>query len=473
MFGLIEMNEFVEELGYDKQKVRLWHQFGHSLHLGSVCLETNTDVYGIINHLQKSRVVEIYLEHLDEPEIDLSFLDNINLSDPDPIPSHSKFDGEVGQGNSVDNQILSEEMQNMIEGEHSEGGADIRSCSCRRWDLTVYFNWKIGDTMDPYFRSELKYESLEKITNSFGDENYIGRFLFGKIYHGIIDRGWGGLGRSGTVKIWDKSISTNDLTFMREVTLLRNEMVKCQPGVVELLGYVCDGEHLVLLYDFKTLTTLCSQLHQDDFNWLLRIKVALCLARTVKFFHSQNPPFGPFVIHNIDANHILLDEDYIPKLFDFSLMTGGGPFPKEPHDENEPPCQNSGGKDDIFAFGLLLLSLTSKQIISKSETMGSLIPHGSEWNLSEVESGGSLIGNEKVCLSLVHGSFEAEPYFYATDGQEILRVVMQCMHPSPDERPSMKQIVARLQKLQVVQNHGDLVVVKPKDRPKYRPKYQL
>ncbi|KAK4440815.1 Receptor-like kinase TMK3 [Sesamum alatum] len=325
--------------------------------------------------------------------------------------------------------------------------------------------------MDPKFGS-VSYELLEETTDNFVEENYIGRFLFGKIYHGILDRGLRRFERPTTVKIWDKSISTNDLTLMREVILLRNELVKRHPGVVKLLAYVCDGEHLALLYS-KTLTTLCSHLHQDDFNWLLRIKVALCLARTLKFFHSQNPPFGPFAINIIDANHILLDEDYIPKLFDFSLMTGGGLFPKKPHEETEPPCQNSGEKDDIFAYGLLLLSLTSKQIISEKKNMGSLIPHGSEWNLSEVESGGSLIGNEKVCLSLVHGSFEAEPYFYATDGQEILRVVMQCMHPSPDERPSMKQIVARLQKLQVVQNHGDLVVVKPKDRPKYRPKYQL
>ncbi|KAL0369744.1 UNVERIFIED_CONTAM: Serine/threonine-protein kinase BSK11 [Sesamum angustifolium] len=257
----------------------------------------------------------------------------------------------------------------------------------------------------------------------------------------------------------------------REVIFLRNELVKCQPGVVKLLGFVCDGEHLVLLSEFKTSTILCSQLHQDDFNWLRRIKVALCIARTVKF-HSQNPPFGPFVIHNIGANHILLDEDYIPKLFDFSLMMVGNFFPKKLQ-ETEAHCQKSGEKDDIFAFGLLLLSLTSKKIISEKEAMGSLMPHVSKWNLSEVESVDSLIGNKRVRLSLVHGSFEAESYFYATDGEEISRVGMQCLHPSPAERPSMKQIVRRLQRLQIVRDHGDLVVVKSKDRPKYRSKYQL
>ncbi|KAL0310300.1 UNVERIFIED_CONTAM: Receptor-like protein kinase [Sesamum calycinum] len=326
--------------------------------------------------------------------------------------------------------------------------------------------------MDRQFWSGIDYEFLEEITNCFVEENYIGRFRFGKIYHGIYDKTIRPLIRPLTVKIWDKSMSTNDMTLMREVIFLRNELVKCQPGVIQLLGYVCDGEHLALVYDFKTATTLCSQLHQDEFNWLRRIKVALCIARTVKFFHSQNPPFGPFVIHNIGANHILLDEDYVPKLFDFSLMTGGELFPKKLHEETEAPCQKSGEKDDIFAFGLLL-SLTSKKIISEKEAMGSLMPHVSKWNLSEMESVDSLIGNKRVRLSLVHGSFEAESYFYATDGEEILRVGMQCLHPSPAERPSMKQIVRRLQRLQIVHDHGDLVVVKSKDRPKYRSKYQL
>ncbi|KAL0334155.1 UNVERIFIED_CONTAM: hypothetical protein Sangu_1571700, partial [Sesamum angustifolium] len=150
MFGLIEMKEFVEELGYDKQKVRFWHQFGHSLHLGSACLETDTDIYGIINHIGKNRVVEIFVEHLNEPEIEFSFLDNVNNSNPllsqssesecddfgdgdydmeeddrlfeKWVDHNIEFDGEVGKGKSVDNQLFSDEMQNMIEGEHSERG---------------------------------------------------------------------------------------------------------------------------------------------------------------------------------------------------------------------------------------------------------------------------------------------------------------------------------------------------------------
>ncbi|KAL0290074.1 UNVERIFIED_CONTAM: hypothetical protein Sangu_2589700 [Sesamum angustifolium] len=83
-------------------------------------------------------------------KIDFSFLDNVNNSNP-LLSQSSKsecddfgdsdydmeeddrlfekwvdhdieFDGEVGKGKSVDNQLFSDEMQNMIEGEHSEGG---------------------------------------------------------------------------------------------------------------------------------------------------------------------------------------------------------------------------------------------------------------------------------------------------------------------------------------------------------------
>lgn len=43
----------------------------------------------------------------------------------------------------------------------------------------------------------------------------------------------------------------------------------------------------------------------DDFNWLWRIKVALGIARLLDFLHGQNKPY---LIFNIDACHIMVDQ---------------------------------------------------------------------------------------------------------------------------------------------------------------------
>ncbi|KAG8373886.1 hypothetical protein BUALT_Bualt11G0071900 [Buddleja alternifolia] len=287
--------------------------------------------------------------------------------------------------------------------------------------------------MDPAFFGSSKYENLMEYTNSFSAENLIGDFKFGKIYRGNIERGYEII-QPVTVKIWDTSSDV-----------------------------ICDNELRLMLV-------------ADDFNWLRRIKVGLWFARIVEFFHSRSPPFEPFVIHNINANHILLDEDYIPKLFDFGLMTGGGIFPEEPQDEKT--C----GRDDVFGFGLLLLSLISKRIISEEDAVKSIKSEGCYW-----KSGSSVIGNkkpklqhtstteihskkseapalpeQKASLSPIHGSLEADPYFDACDGSQVVELVLDCLKSVPDQRPSMKQVVQRLEKLQIAQNHADLLEFKPK-----------
>ncbi|KAK6141908.1 hypothetical protein DH2020_024349 [Rehmannia glutinosa] len=83
-FGLIELKDFVGQLGYDKEKVRFWHQFGSSLHMGSRVLETDSDVYEIVEQTKWKREQEIYLEHI----VDLP---SVHESEPDIQPSNIEY----------------------------------------------------------------------------------------------------------------------------------------------------------------------------------------------------------------------------------------------------------------------------------------------------------------------------------------------------------------------------------------------
>lgn len=46
----------------------------------------------------------------------------------------------------------------------------------------------------------------------------------------------------------------------------------------------------------------------DGFTWIQRIKVALGFARLHEFLHDWNPPCLPYLVRNIDAAHIMLDQ---------------------------------------------------------------------------------------------------------------------------------------------------------------------
>uniref|UniRef100_A0A5B7ALJ9 Protein kinase domain-containing protein n=1 Tax=Davidia involucrata TaxID=16924 RepID=A0A5B7ALJ9_DAVIN len=321
--------------------------------------------------------------------------------------------------------------------------------------------------MDPERIRRLSYEELKQYTDNFSEENYIGKFQFGKVYRGKIE--WAAFGGTQhlTVKIWEVPEiygyypGDNEERMMDEIILLRHEKLIHHPGMVKLYGYCLEGDHLGAVYDFKPLDTVYNLLLKDDFTWLQRIKVALGVARLLKFLHARNPLYEPFIICNVDPAHIMLDEEYNPKLIDFGMITGGI-FPDRTIYVHyvygsfgyiDPYRIKAGNtwteKSDVFAFGVVLLSLIAKRAYTE-EDRGTCI-YGHRWAEDEYETIESIKLSKR---SLVHGSLEAEPGFYSTDGAKITRLAMQCVEFYPVDRPTMNDVVKHLLKLQIVKHHA-------------------
>uniref|UniRef100_A0A5B7AGM8 Protein kinase domain-containing protein n=1 Tax=Davidia involucrata TaxID=16924 RepID=A0A5B7AGM8_DAVIN len=251
---------------------------------------------------------------------------------------------------------------------------------------------------------------------------------------------------------------------MDEIILLRHEKVIHHPGMVKLYGYCHEGDHLGVVYDFKPLDTVYNFLLKDDFTWLQRIKVALGFACLLKFLHARNPLYEPFMIRNLDAAHIMLDEEYNPKLIDFGMITGGI-FPDRTiyvhyvhgsYGYIDPSYGKISGwteKNDVFAFGIVLLGLIAKRVFTE-EDRKARAPRVHQWAQNVYESSESDTGIKLSKRSLVHGSLEAEPGFFSTDGANITRLAMQCVEYYPEYRPTMEKVVKHLLKLQVVKRHA-------------------
>ena len=58
---------------------------------------------------------------------------------------------------------------------------------------------------------------------------------------------------------------------------------------------------------------------------------------------------------------------------------------------------------------------------------------------------------------VVHESLVEDPGFYASDGIMITELAMRCIQRELDKRPSMKDVVKRLEGLQAVQLYGNVV----------------
>lgn len=303
-------------------------------------------------------------------------------------------------------------------------------------------------------------EQICTITDKFDDRNLIGPTQFGKVYRGkICEVVSGSKTQNVIVKIWDEKsddlVGNDDYLMVKEeVMFLTDASVVDHPNLVNLIGYCCEEQLMAVVYDLDPLDTLHNMMLKDDFNWLGRIKVALVFARLLDFLHRQNKPY---LVFNIDACHIMVDQEFNPVLFDFGLMSGGligeMSYPKQfiymSLGYVDPFYVNRGLRRglfcDVFSYGVILIELIAKIAIDnkKLQSIRYLLPD--EWAKSLYQPGGSLV--EK--------SLEKDAGYHATDGPIITKLAMHCVEYLPKDRPTMKEVVEQLQSLQVVQLQGD------------------
>lgn len=344
--------------------------------------------------------------------------------------------------------------------------------------------------------TEFLYENLNEFTNGFSEENFVSNFQFGKVYRGKMPPGiYGKEAKDVMVKIWDASNNRlyrvyhpveNRVRLAEEVVLLKHRTMNSHPNLVKLVGFCWQNDKLGAVYDLDPLHTLRDLIPKGCFDWLKRMKVAVEFARVLAFFHAPKKcflPYGPYLIRNVDATHIMLDKDYNTKLFDFSMVSGGM-FP----DRNKVRLHAlrgytsgcigyvdtcfayTGGwceKNDVYAFGVILVGLIAKRVFNTDTDMDTNIPFVDDWALSLYEKQpkfslidkglawvSSVYKKKQSKFSLVDQSLEADPAFNSSDGHKLTKLAMWCLKYFPRDRPTMKQVIKCLLDLHVVKIHA-------------------
>ncbi|GLU07753.1 hypothetical protein SLE2022_247010 [Rubroshorea leprosula] len=188
----------------------------------------------------------------------------------------------------------------------------------------------------------------------------------------------------------------------------------------------------------KPLDALYNLIPKECFSWLQRIIVTFRFAFVLEFMHSNKPV--PYLIRNLDAAHKMVDKDYNPVLFDFSMISGGILIDRKDLLNQYvhgcygfvDPSLSQGGwseKCDVFAYGVLLLGLIMKRVYTDEDRTN---------NAPFVYELSNSMYNSKDNSTLVHQSLESEPFFYSTDGIPITKLALLCVDYNPQKRPTMK-----------------------------------
>ncbi|KAJ4830202.1 hypothetical protein Tsubulata_050948 [Turnera subulata] len=304
------------------------------------------------------------------------------------------------------------------------------------------------------------YEDISALTEGFSEDNIIGDFQFGQVFRGKA------VGKEVTVKIWKVPEFTcvtceYERRLWDELVLLQHPKFMSHPNMQKLAGYCFEGKQLAVVYDLKPLDTIHNLMVKDDFTWLQRIKVALGFSVLLNFLHRPVPHRIQYLVRNICAAHIILDQDGFPKLLDFGMLAGGI-LPERRFEKFHKPLQSGyvnyylhygpwERKIDVSSFGVILLSLISKRIFVDKEG-------AYKWAEEEYKARLSVPDSSKSQCSLVNHSFTTERGFNSGDGIKITKLAMQCV--DTPRCPTMKKVVKGLMKLHAVRNYGDELGVK-------------
>lgn len=306
------------------------------------------------------------------------------------------------------------------------------------------------------------FEELKVITENFRADHLLGGGGFGSVYKGSIaeDLRQGLQPLQVAVKVHDGDNSfQGHREWLAEVIFLGQ---LSHPNLVKLIGYCCEDDHRVLIYEYMARGSVENNLFSRvllPLPWSIRMKIAFGAAKGLAYLHDAEKPV---IYRDFKTSNILLDMDYNAKLSDFGLAKDG-PVGDKSHVSTRimgtygyaaPEYIMTGHltpRSDVYSFGVVLLELvTGRKSLDKSRP-------AREQNLTDWAM--PLLREKKKLLNIVDPRLGGD---YPIKGvQKAAMLAYHCLNRNPKARPLMRDVVDSLEPLQVVNDNGIVAFAPP------------
>lgn len=300
----------------------------------------------------------------------------------------------------------------------------------------------VGSNLHAFTLAELKI-----ITQCFSTNNFIGEGGFGPVHKGFIDDKLrpGLKAQPVAVKVLDLEGGQGHKEWLTEVIFLGQLR---HSHLVKLIGYCCEDEHRVLVYEYMPRGSLENQLfrrYSVSLPWSTRMKIALGAAKGLAFLHETEKPV---IFRDFKASNILLDSDYTSKLSDFGLAKDG-PEGDDTHVSTRvmgtqgyaaPEYIMTGHltpASDVYSFGVVLLELlTGRRSLDKSRP--SREQNLAEWARPQLKDPRKL---RRILDPRLEGQYSE------SGAEKAAALAYDCLSHRPKNRPTMSNIVSILEPL--------------------------
>ncbi|KAK6124359.1 hypothetical protein DH2020_041897 [Rehmannia glutinosa] len=278
--------------------------------------------------------------------------------------------------------------------------------------------------------------SLQQYTNSFSQENLIGKGTLGTVYRAQLPDG-----KVLAVKKLDKAASghLSDPEFLKMVSSISKLR---HANIVELVGYCLEHGQRLLVYNYCRNGSLDEALNFDDeinkkLSWNARIRLALQAAKALEYLHEVCQP--PIVHRNFKSCNVLLEDDLAVRVSDCGLapllstssmtqLQGSG------YGAPELEFGSYSYQSDVYSFGVVMLRL-----LTGRKSYDRLRPRGEQylvrWAFSRLHDIDAL---SRMVDPSLNGAYPSKSLSRVAD------IISLCIQPEPEFRPPMSEIVQKL-----------------------------
>ncbi|CAL2252234.1 unnamed protein product [Prunus armeniaca] len=304
--------------------------------------------------------------------------------------------------------------------------------------------------LQPLWR-RVSHLELQRVTNGFHESNLLGSGSFGSVYKGTLS-----YGIDVAIKVFSLQLEGAFKSFDRECEILSNIRHR---NLIKIISCCSEIDFKALVLQYMPNGSLENWLYSRDYslNILQRMNIMIDVASGLEYLHHGYST--PIVHCDLKPSNILLDDDMVAHVADFGiakLLDGGDSMTQTMTLATvgymAPECGIEGivsTRGDVYSFGILVLETFT--IRKPTDEM-----FDEEMNIKQWVANSLLLPDAKidevVDANLLGIGTEQEDDDHVRKRNclsSIMRLALACCAESPEERISMKESVATLNKIKM------------------------